>query len=728
MSYPKIKTFYYEFMDPLFSGCVRIDVSKYPTIYDFRKVVASIFNILDYNLILKNPPDEKQLDELRENYTFQLIIKNRCTDVEFVFPNRQTILIEDCYKKDYFEIIKIFQKNHIFFSKKCIKKHIHFLVFGKELPHIEFPFFAIPLNSFINVQMSCDVIVLNYGENSFIFREFESADKAYKLIQKVYKNCHSVSILNEQNEKLNYCDELTNNERYQIQVLFMITFQNVGTNSELIQKVDYFSTVFDAQKILSKIYNRYEPENITIYDDDMNIIHNKELLLINIHSLDETFKFKIDFTANPPKNENDKKIEIKSYSKTPDRQYKPSPNTIDLDIVLKQPFFSRTPDIVSKNRSYQIIEPKFQRKLNDDYEDEYDTGSNLFYHTDSDEYSDDDDDDDDQYSSSQPLNLKIKMPLVFSNFDNSSSDESDVKHPPKKALNIKSIYDIYNEETDDEIKKYKKTKHVASNVNKSKPIIKKRQKTADDNSYSDNKDSSEDDHHNKYEMKRKQEKEKNQNKVKNKSTKSKHAKSTDDKVKSDKDHSSKIKNRPNKKLVDFEEEEEFDDHHHSNEKQRPTKIDHLNKLQKRDKIELVGKKKSNDNVSFEEEEEECHSNSTEIKVDLSVSNSSQVASNIYDEYYQKLDKIENKRKLGPQNDNKIKLYSDDEELFKSFEDQQEKKQSSLSSIFEEEEEELDDKDEQNNNNNENEIKDNKLENINLNDNDKSDVFEEEEED
>ena len=111
-----------------------------------------------------------------------------------------------------------------------------------------------------------------------------------------------------------------------------------------------------------------------------------------------------------------------------------------------------------------------------------------------------------------------------------------------------------------------------------------------------------------------------------------------------------------------------------------------------------------------------------------MSNSSQVASNIYDEYYQKLDKIENKRKLGPQNDNKIKLYCDDEELFKSFEDQQERKQSSLSSIFEEEEEELDDKDEQNNNNNENEIKDNKLENINLNDNDKSDVFEEEEED
>lgn len=340
--FPIIKNINYKITDPFYSEIIQLDVNEYPTLIDLKKIIASIWNYSDIQIQINNPPEENRLKKIEENYIFDISIHNRCKNILFRFPDDQIIQIKNGYRKGYAEIIRTFRKYNLYFSKKCIK-HILFFVSNIEIPNKEFPFLAIPRDSFVDVKMSCDVIVLNYGENKFLFRENESAYEAYKLIQKVFDGYHSISIFNDQNEKLNYTDELVRYEEYQIQVIYRFTFENVECNSEFIQNLDFFSTVFDAQNSLSKIYKKF-PEDIILYDDNMEKINNTNELLINIHSIDQLFQFEVDNYFGSFYYEK-QEIKKKKHSQTPDKKFANYSSSIDLDILLKHPIYSKTQEI-----------------------------------------------------------------------------------------------------------------------------------------------------------------------------------------------------------------------------------------------------------------------------------------------------------------------------------------------------------------------------------------------
>lgn len=322
-----LKTFYYQFEDPHFIRSIQVNTKECPTIRDLTKKIAGFFNLSYYHLIVENQPNEKQLEKITEKFIFVINFPNRRTDITFFFPKNKTINIQNGYRLNYNQIIHSFQENHFYYSDECARNYLQFMIFDKELPHIEFPLIAIPSGICINVKLQCEQVILTYNENYFTFAENEMASEAFKLIKEVYNGCHLVSIQTNES-KINERDSLRRFVTYKVGVYYKIVFKNIENWSEETLLLDFLSTVSDAQKQLFVRLGNNEISNaskITIYNGNMQIINDNNILLKNIQDFSNFFYYEIK--KKSPEKVTPKKANFEldpKFSYTPNRKTKTS--------------------------------------------------------------------------------------------------------------------------------------------------------------------------------------------------------------------------------------------------------------------------------------------------------------------------------------------------------------------------------------------------------------------
>lgn len=168
----------------------------------------------------------------------------------------------------------------------------------KEVPHIQYPFIAVPLYNQVQVEMSCPVVILKYGYKKFIFSEDEFAYEAFLLVKNCYLGCSSVSILEERQKELNYSDKLKMYKKYEVFVYFTIFFLSDDKKNFFNEKFDFLATVREAkeriaQKFTTKVH-QVKPEDVAIYSQVMSLIDDPRKTLKSIQNLFKIFYFKIE--------------------------------------------------------------------------------------------------------------------------------------------------------------------------------------------------------------------------------------------------------------------------------------------------------------------------------------------------------------------------------------------------------------------------------------------------
>lgn len=260
------------------------------TASDLKKQIATDLHISVDNLYIESLPQEAKIEQISHELIISVL--NRCINIEFVFPNGQFFSIPNSYKLEFEEIISSFKSNHLYYSNES-KKQIQFIVNGKEAPHIQYPLLAVPHSSRVFVKMRCNVVIIKYGSNKFIFIENEPASNAFNFIKSVYKNCSYVSIQNSISAtQIKPADKLQISGKYSVKVFYDISFKCIDKPPFMyFLKMDFLSNVSDAQKMLvNKIDNLHlKQEDIIIFDEKKRKIDDNKKLLKYIQNFSHFF-------------------------------------------------------------------------------------------------------------------------------------------------------------------------------------------------------------------------------------------------------------------------------------------------------------------------------------------------------------------------------------------------------------------------------------------------------
>ncbi|KAK8896583.1 hypothetical protein M9Y10_014491 [Tritrichomonas musculus] len=297
----KCKTFYYHIKDPFICKQFKIDLNKCQTLYDLRSEIASKLKINEYKVKIINPPFSKEVKNISDYYNFELDI-SCCKDVKFEFQDGRQIEVKDSYKMRFNDVFKYFKRKGIHYSYSCINNIIKMFSNGKQLLKDGYPFFGLSSETIVEVRLKGEFIIMEYGQNKFIFSENEELDEAKQLIlesfdRKVPKEL--IAIINEySNEKVGQYDRLKSGEKYKIKIEHQFKFQNKSNEKDqLTLQMDFFSTVSDAQFIISDIFsdeNKILPKNVIIKNENSAPISEVNLPLVDIRNYQNCIYFSVN--------------------------------------------------------------------------------------------------------------------------------------------------------------------------------------------------------------------------------------------------------------------------------------------------------------------------------------------------------------------------------------------------------------------------------------------------
>lgn len=155
--------------------------------------------------------------------------------------------------------------------------------------------------------MRCNVVIIKYGRNKFIFIENEPASNAFNFNKSVYKNCSYVSIQNSISAtQIKPADKLQISGKYSVKVFYDISFKCIDKPHFMyFLKMDFLSNVSDAQKMLvNKIDNLHlKQEDIIIFDEKKRKIDDNKKLLKYIQNFSHFFYYDLHYRI---KNSNQK--------------------------------------------------------------------------------------------------------------------------------------------------------------------------------------------------------------------------------------------------------------------------------------------------------------------------------------------------------------------------------------------------------------------------------------
>lgn len=298
-----MKSFYIIVDDPIIVKLISIDGKKCSTVEDVKNEFAILMNIEPSSVTITNFPKETQINSFKSHTEFKLSFTNRCKDISFQLPNGKQITIPNSYKMNFDDVLKHFEQKRIHFSPLCINNNLRFMISG----HEKYPFFAVQPGSSVEVQLIEKYVTLEYLGHEFYFTENEKVGDARKFIIKFFKEIkhihqiHFQNNLNHQNLINNY--ELKSEEKYNLTIPYIFVFRNISNCfAYSIQKMDFSSTISDAQQRLSIIFcdnNELNPENISIYNKSKEKITDKNKYIKEIMNSDDRIYFDIDTNASP---------------------------------------------------------------------------------------------------------------------------------------------------------------------------------------------------------------------------------------------------------------------------------------------------------------------------------------------------------------------------------------------------------------------------------------------
>ncbi|KAK8839108.1 hypothetical protein M9Y10_032580 [Tritrichomonas musculus] len=291
------KRFYYKVHDPNFSRSIKVDINQCKTISDLKNQIALDLHTIDSIIKINDDYGEKQLSKMPENYEFTILIVHRCFNIFFIFPDGYRINIQNSYKMNFGEVIDEFKKSNLYYSNSC-QKLLQFKVSNIEVPQIQYPFLAVPVLKSVYVTTSCPVVILKYGSNKFIFSENESVSEALSVIKNAYLSCSYVSIVGQNNRKINFWEKLQKFEKYQVNVYYQIPFRSLDENLFFTKKIDFLATIGDVKQLIAleceKNDLQVNPESINVYNSSRTIIRDTRKQLKSVQNLFKIFYFEYD--------------------------------------------------------------------------------------------------------------------------------------------------------------------------------------------------------------------------------------------------------------------------------------------------------------------------------------------------------------------------------------------------------------------------------------------------
>ena len=320
-----IRHFLYKIKDPAISKEIQVDLQKTKTFDDLKFKFAQELCVGERNIKIENLPKTKNLEKVSEQYPFELTIENKYPNVTFVFPNGIKIKIDNCYRLHFNQILKRFQKEHIYYSIGCCRNNFHFYVSQKELHHTDYPFLS-PSSDKADVKLTGDTVYIKYGFYRFFFTDNEPSSEAYKILHKIYEN-RKVLIYNEKNKPVSEKDTLKKKANYKIFVECKFVFEDLNPIFFSFPKtyfIDLLSTVGDAQNIIAKnmsnFFVKYKPSEIAILDKDRKMIRDQNKKLLTIHpTSNTTIKFvTIEDNSNTGQNKGQSKKWSITFKKSTD--------------------------------------------------------------------------------------------------------------------------------------------------------------------------------------------------------------------------------------------------------------------------------------------------------------------------------------------------------------------------------------------------------------------------
>ena len=254
-----MEKFYCKISDPTFSRYIDYTREKCDTIEDIKHLISYVLQINKSQFVINNPPKSNPIRSIIKNYEFQITITNRCNDINFRFNDGKIYKIINGYKMTYEEIIQQLKQNGLSFSYQCKNNNINFSISGQELLHIDYPFFAVPTGSYVDIIIDGKFVTLEYDQKRFILIEDEFVQQAYSMIIEKFREYTKFNLIsifnNETHKKLENSYKLKSNEKYTVQIMFTVNFRNkTDARYHSYQLFDYLTKISDAKQQLALIF------------------------------------------------------------------------------------------------------------------------------------------------------------------------------------------------------------------------------------------------------------------------------------------------------------------------------------------------------------------------------------------------------------------------------------------------------------------------------------------
>ena len=276
--------------DPCFKKSINVDTNECRTVQDLMPRISSLLQIDENQFTVSNANPDNVLSLLDNNFEFQLEFNNHCPDFTINFPDEFVQKVTNGSNMNFHDIIRCIQNERsIYYSPSCIN-NINIMVWGIPLPKTGNHLSRMPNNVKISFQLDVNTVSIIFDQKAFIFPENEPFERGKNFIENVLGQNVEVSIQNiTNNQSLHNGDLLQTNKLYEINARENFTFNSIDEYYYFDQKMDYFSTVFDAKQMLAHInYNACQnilPENILIFCRGSDEIIDPYYRLDNIQKL-----------------------------------------------------------------------------------------------------------------------------------------------------------------------------------------------------------------------------------------------------------------------------------------------------------------------------------------------------------------------------------------------------------------------------------------------------------
>lgn len=305
----KMRSFTCHIADPNILKTIKASEKEVKSLRDVKNKIANALKLKTSQFSISNPPEDKKLSSVINNYQFEVTIENRCTDINFVLPNKKEVTIPDSFRMTVMQVLEYIETAcSVYYSREIIlKKNLHLMIDNKDISTSPYPFFALQPDTKVELKLFGKVINLEYAGKEIVLTDNEYLSTAKDTIKRAFNDQTSYHLITIRNEPsgvaLKGRDKLKSAEKYEIEMKCQFIFCQASRHSNQTNiHLDYSAKVSDAQEYMSQIFNEgsFKPENIILFDKENNEIEDREKVLREIQGVKDPFYFRVVKNEEPP--------------------------------------------------------------------------------------------------------------------------------------------------------------------------------------------------------------------------------------------------------------------------------------------------------------------------------------------------------------------------------------------------------------------------------------------